>query len=63
MLKKRMFRQVSNSWDTGCSYQNKLDGVPEIIVEGRQKGAACITDEQQVSDVSKTSVKSISHFP
>lgn len=40
-----MFRQISNSWDMSCSYQNKLDGVPEIMVEGRQKGAAHMTNE------------------
>lgn len=63
MCRERMFRQVSNSRDMDCSYQNNLNDIPELMVKGRQKWAAHRSNEQQVSDVSQTSMKSIFPFP
>lgn len=62
MCRERMFPQASNSWDTDCSYQNNLDDTPELMMKGRHKWAAHMSNEQ-VSDVSETSIKSIFPFP
>lgn len=57
---KKMFRQVFNSWGTGCSYQLVA---PELAVGAWQKQNTQKTNKQQTSDVSEASVNKHVQLP